>query len=929
MAHPAQELARRCIDDEAQALPTPLTVEAPALALALKDEAVAAWGTVPARALRCASLLASLREPADDPFVGAMADWAAGLAALTQGRLADAGAGFDAAHAALSSLGRDHEAAQTRVPRMVVFSVLGQHDEARACGEAALAAFVAAGDDRSAGKVQLNLGTMLAQRDRYAQAADLFRQAAVRAARAGDRELSIRADIALANALAWQHDFAEALRIDERARMRARTHGFEVLEAQACSAIGRIELLRGHYDRALRALAEARQRLAQAGASAQHLIDAELALADAYQAVRLLPEARTLYDAAIRSAEAIEADAERATALLERSRVERQLGETTSALAGFERARALFEAEGNEASQAWAELSIAAVQLDRGDALAALRGARDAEVRLAAAGIRGWALEAKALQASAMAAAGQPSEAQALFLQTLEEAHSLAPVRWACHAGLGELAWHDGDHARTRQHVEAALLGLEQAWALLPGDAFRTAFGADADALHDRLLRLSLAEGRSPAELLAVVERGRARGLALAMTEAGATETDDSVELAALNWVRQRRRDALASGDGEALNELAVEEAQREHELLEARRRSQLRRAATGAAPAGMPAIATTGAQAALATGQAIVAFHACGTRWLACVVTPDGTRAVELDGSHVQSRLRSLQLQLDALRFGGRQRLQGAHGLELMHRTRAHLQALHAAVWAPLAGTLQGARRVVVVPHGPLHRLPFAALHDGQAWLVERHALSLSPSVAWAIEALALPPAAVRRVVALGFGGDGLAHVESEARVVAAAFDEARLLLGPGATQIALREASADADVLHLACHANFRADNPMFSALELADGPLALHATPSLGLQAQLVTLSACETGLSRLAPGNEAIGLVRGFLLAGVRAVLASAWAVDDAATGELMRGFYARLRAGEGAAAALAAEQRQWAEAGAHPFHWAAFALHGRG
>lgn len=932
MAHPAQELARRCIDDEALALPSQLPVEAASLALALKDEAVAAWGTVPARALRCATLLAGLRERDGDAQVGAMADWAGGLAALTQGRFLEAGDAFDAAHASLQGLGRHHEAAQTRVPRMIVFSVLGRHDEARVCGEAALSAFVAAGDERSAGKVLLNLGTMQAQLNRNAEAAALFRQAAVRAARAGDRELSIRADIALANALTWQYDFDEALRVNERARMRARTHGFEVLEAHAYSAIGRIELLRGRYDRALRTLAQARQRLAQAGASAQHVIDAELALADAYQAVRLLPEARTLYSDAIHSAEALEADAERATALLERSRVERQLGETASALAGFEAARALFEAEGNDASQAWAELSIAAVQLDRGDAQSALQGAGEAAARLDSAGIRGWALEARALQASAAAAAGRLEAARALFTQTLDAAEGVAPVRWACHAGLGELAWREGDTAQARQHVEAALRGLEQTQALLPGDGFRTAFAADADALHERLVQLALAEGQPPAEVLHAIERGRARALALAMAEAGAAEVDDPAALAALtalNWVRQRRRDALAGGDSEAMSALAGEEAQREHELLESRRRAQLLRAAARPASGAQPAFTAAGAQAALGCGQAVVAFHARGERWLACVVTPRGTQAIALDGAGVDARLRSLRLQLDALRFGSTQQLRGEHGAQRLQRTRAHLQALYAALWAPLAGALQGASRVVVVPHGPLHYLPFAALHDGQAWLVERHALSQSPGVAWAVEALAAPSTAPRRALALGFGGEGLAHVEAEARAVAACFDDARLLLGASATQAALREAAAGADVLHLACHAHFRADNPMFSALELADGPLALHATPSLGLQAQLVTLSACETGVSRLAPGNEAIGLVRGFLLAGVRAVLASAWAVDDAATAELMGEFYRRLRGGEAAAVALAGAQRQMAEAGAHPFHWAAFALHGRG
>lgn len=263
MAASAGEAARHWIDEARGELPAQLPASAAALAQALKDEAMAAWGTTPALALRCASLLEQLRSRDGSTEVAAMADWAAGLAALTQGRLAEAALQFDAAHDALLALGRPHEAAQTRVPKLIVLSMLGQHDQAQACGEAALAAFVAAGDERSAGKIELNLGTMHSRRDRHAEAVALYRRASVRAARAGDRELSIRADISLANGLSWQYQFDEALRVFERALMRAHTHGHAVLAAQARGGLGRIELLRGGYARALRELAAARAGLAE------------------------------------------------------------------------------------------------------------------------------------------------------------------------------------------------------------------------------------------------------------------------------------------------------------------------------------------------------------------------------------------------------------------------------------------------------------------------------------------------------------------------------------------------------------------------------------------------------------------------------------------------------------------------------------------
>jgi CHAT domain-containing protein len=153
-------------------------------------------------------------------------------------------------------------------------------------------------------------------------------------------------------------------------------------------------------------------------------------------------------------------------------------------------------------------------------------------------------------------------------------------------------------------------------------------------------------------------------------------------------------------------------------------------------------------------------------------------------------------------------------------------------------------------------------------------------------------------------------------------------LRVGAEATLAALRDAAPAADVVHLACHAQFRADSPYFSALHLADGELSLRDAAALPLVASLVTLSACETGLSRAAPGDELIGLVRGFLLAGAPNVLATLWTVDDASTAALMEDFYAGLCAGARPAAALRAAQSASASAGRHPFYWAAFALYGR-
>ncbi len=112
------------------------------------------------------------------------------------------------------------------------------------------------------------------------------------------------------------------------------------------------------------------------------------------------------------------------------------------------------------------------------------------------------------------------------------------------------------------------------------------------------------------------------------------------------------------------------------------------------------------------------------------------------------------------------------------------------------------------------------------------------------------------------------------------------------------------------------------------MADGPLTLRDAAALPIEAGLVTLSACETGLSRVAPGDELLGLVRGFLMGGAPMVLASAWTVDDRATADLMSAFYGEWVNGAEPAQALRSAQRALMAERRHPYYWAAFSLHGR-
>ena len=141
-------------------------------------------------------------------------------------------------------------------------------------------------------------------------------------------------------------------------------------------------------------------------------------------------------------------------------------------------------------------------------------------------------------------------------------------------------------------------------------------------------------------------------------------------------------------------------------------------------------------------------------------------------------------------------------------------------------------------------------------------------------------------------------------------------------ATLSELRAVSLECRHLHIATHGVFRTDNPLFSYLQFADGPLRVLDVYSLKLDAELVTLSACESGLND-AKGSDLIGLGRSFFYAGAANLVVSLWPVDDKATTEFMREFYQRLGSDRSIARALQDAQIALRESYPHPFHWAPF------
>jgi CHAT domain-containing protein len=256
-------------------------------------------------------------------------------------------------------------------------------------------------------------------------------------------------------------------------------------------------------------------------------------------------------------------------------------------------------------------------------------------------------------------------------------------------------------------------------------------------------------------------------------------------------------------------------------------------------------------------------------------------------------------------------------------------LSQLYDFLVAPLLDHLQGCTELIIVPHGILYYLPFHALYNGREYLLEQFTVSYAPSatVFAFCEDRALPSAQGSLLIA--FSSDGaLPRTIEEVRHIASLFPEATVLLEQEATKDRLGKHGRDSRLLHIASHGTFRGDNPLFSSLRFADGDLTVNEVYSLQLNASLVALSACDTGVSAL-KGGDLIGLASGFFYAGAKSLVVSLWRVRDVAAAELMERFYRGLTRGEGKAAALRAAQLDLMQVQKYryPYYWAPFIIMG--
>jgi CHAT domain-containing protein/predicted negative regulator of RcsB-dependent stress response len=508
---------------------------------------------------------------------------------------------------------------------------------------------------------------------------------------------------------------------------------------------------------------------------------------------------------------------------------------------------------------------------------------------------------------NAYLALGNLSRARSLYQEAEQQAP--AAVKPLIHRGLGYIALAEGRVGDASALFEAA-----------------AATSVGSDAAYERLWAL---DGIARARLAAGDQVGAAAAYGQAITTAEVVRArfrSEEFKTGFFADVQQVFDGAVSSlvdsGQGEAA--FAASERGRARALRDLVRGRVTAKAGTEVLAEPVAGSATAAQVASqLPQGVVLVQYHILEERSIAWVVRREGVKTISLNVGRATLTERTGQFR-ESISIRGTDA--GPLG-----------DGLYRLLIEPLR--LAENEALVVIPHGPLHYLPFQALRGPRGYLIEERALSYAPSATVLRFLLSKDRGSRRSVLALGnpdVGSSSLAlpGAEREVQQIKVLFPEAEVYVRKDATKERLLARAPQNNVVHVGAHAAVDEVDPLYSVIQLAStgsqsGELEAHEVYEMDLsKVGLVTLSACETGLGKVSRGDEIWGFTRTFFAAGARGVVVSLWPVGDVSTSRLMEKFYAGLRA-DSAQQALRVAQLDILRSAeySHPFFWAAFNIEG--
>ncbi len=482
---------------------------------------------------------------------------------------------------------------------------------------------------------------------------------------------------------------------------------------------------------------------------------------------------------------------------------------------------------------------------------------------------------------------------------------------------LAMLYFQDGDTTNALDLLKRAVSSVEQQRSTINTEASRIGFIGDKQQIYRDLIEILLRKNQTK-EAFFYAEKSKSRALVdmLAMKKSfgeGIQKKQSQILLEQINLAENNAVLAANSqGDSKGPTKTKGVKIRSliEHQTIDAQLSSLI----------SVHSLPVNKIQSLLADDETLVEFYGGEDTMTAFIVTSNEITATPISSRKLTEHINTLRK--DILQYNSDQ-----------YMTQAQL--IYTQVMAPVIPHLRN-KKLTIVAHGPLHYLPFNALHDGTSFLIDSYAIRILPSAS----VLALLDKGNRRddsLLALSNPDLGnvaydLPAAEHEGRAITQGKSNAKNLSRKFATETALRLYGPTVARLHIASHGQFNAETPLESRLLLAkdnsnDGALTVGDLYDISLGNDLVTLSACETGLGKVSNGDDVIGLTRGFLFSGAKSIVSTLWVVDDTATSELMVSFYDSLGNNSKLESLRKAQLKIKKEYNPHPFFWAAFQLTG--
>ncbi|MBN1211713.1 MAG: CHAT domain-containing protein [candidate division Zixibacteria bacterium] len=804
---------------------------------------------------------------------------------------------------------------RARIDRVLidVYMYLGSFREARRRAKLALAAFRKLDARSETAKTNVNYANLLHRQDRHKEAKNLYQEAAAFFEKQKDELAAALCYYNQANTHVQLFDFKGAASLYKKARRIFESRGHRLHAFGCLYGLSWLHMLEGNFHIALQELNECENEYRRGG-HARELVLCQLDRAEVYLGLNLFIDARNAAEEAYVSAKKLGIGYERAKAAFFTGKALFGLGQVKEARRVLTEAEKGFEKDHNRGFLGAVKLTLSQLnQLDE----SRRHGMMDARRLFYKAQLPLWEAICDLQLIS-----DWPEEEKALTRLSKNPAVSTVPHLLAQRYTI--MGDREARQQRMKQAVDywtRAADVLDGVRAKLPPVELRSAFFARRSDPYRKLIKAEYKDNplkaavwserfktagvwSTPEDFLTAnparsrVEASLAELAQQVTTVSGrlfekATEREQVIQTANKNFTRMRRKVRQ--------NLLLLEKSEKPRRDSFAAFQNQFRTASQR---------------------QAILQFHAGQTDLIAMVHYKGESRSYRYPEGikTLESLVGRWRFFVENAQTTGSQ----PRRIDLADEEKL-LKQIGAWLLPPLE--LPRVKRLLILPEGQIASLPWQAIQNGRGRLSENHELVFAPSLRHHLHARGQNLNSRQIKIFIGAAA-GLPHLREEITAVHARLDGEHTDIYDPCRRADWPDQSS-AKIWHFSGHAHLRADNPFYSSLLLADGPLFAADFRLKHNRVGLITLAACRTGQQTSLPGEEASGLVRSLLEMGARNIVASHWAVADRATSNWMNLFYKYYLGGASIAQAVQLAAHGVKEKYPSAYHWGAFSVFGAG